>query len=311
MARVPVCALRFEFAARSIAGMSPAPQQLELAHAARVNALIASVTAGWGEACLSEYAFANLWLFRREHRYCFTDGDWPLISGHTYDGSHHAMPLFALDQAPPDVIDDLLDRHDCLYPLPSAAIQRMDPARYAQTANRNDADYLYPAEHFRHYRGRSLNKKRNLMRQLLRDHRVQAVAYGPSWEAGALDVLQGWMRDKGKPAGSADERPCRDVLANAQILGLWGFGYLVDGTPGGFVLAEQLAPGVHAVRFAKSRDTFKGLAQYMFHHLASHGPADLAWLNFEQDLGLPNFRQTKLSYQPVALLDKWRLQRRS
>ena len=291
--------------------MSHTPQALELAHAAQVGALIEAVTSGWGEACLSEYAFANLWLFRREHRYRFTDGDWPLISGHTYDGTHHAMPLFALDQTPVAVIDDLLDRHDCLYPVPAETALRLDPDRYALSANRDDADYLYPADHFRHYRGRLLNKKRNLMKQLLRDHRVEAEPYSPAWEADALDVLAGWMSDKGKLAGSADERPCRDVLANAQALGLWGFGYRVDGSAGGFVLAERLAPGVHAVRFAKSRDTFKGLAQYMFHHLATHGPADLAWLNFEQDLGLPNFRQTKLSYQPTGLLDKWRVQRRS
>lgn len=290
--------------------MSHTPQDIELGHAARISALIGTVATGWGEACLSEYAFANLWLFRREHRYRFTDGDWPLISGHTYDGTHHAMPLFALDQAPAAVVDDLLDRHDCLYPVPVNTARRMDPDHYVLSANRDDADYLYPADHFRHYRGRLLNKKRNLMKQLLRDHRVEAEPYSPAWEAKAHEVLAGWMVDKGKLAGSADERPCRDALANAEVLGLWGFGYRVDGQAAGFVLAEQLAPGVHAVRFAKSRDACKGLAQHMFHHLAVHGPADLAWFNFEQDLGLPNFRQTKLSYQPAALLDKWRVQRR-
>ncbi len=291
--------------------MGHTPQDIELAHAARVSALIAPVAAGWGEGCLSEYAFANLWLFRREHRYRFTDGDWPAISGYTYDGTHHAIPLFALDQAPVAVIEDLLDRHDCLYPMPAETVRYLDPGRYALSASRDDADYLYPADNFRHYRGRLLNKKRNLLKQFLRDHRVEAELYSPAWEADALDVLAGWMSDKGKLAGSADERPCRDVLANAQALGLWGFGYRVDGIPGGFVLAEQLVQGVHAVRFAKSRDAFKGLTQYMFHHLSTHGPADLAWLNFEQDLGLPNFRQTKLSYQPAVLLDKLRVQRRS
>lgn len=291
--------------------MDHGPQALGLAHAARVSAVIASVASGWCKDCLSEYAFANLWLFRREHQYRFTDGDWPLITGHTYDGMPHAMPLFALDQAPVAVIDDLLDRHGCLYPVPARTAERLDPERYALSANRDDADYLYFAGDFRHYSGRLLNKKRNLMNQLLRSHCVEAEPFSPAWEGSALDVLAGWMVDKGKPPGSADERPCRDGLAHAQALGLWGFGYRVDGHPGGFVLAEPLAPGVHAVRFAKSRDAFKGLAQYMFHHLASCGPADLAWLNFEQDLGLPNFRQTKLSYQPAALLDKWRVQRRS
>jgi hypothetical protein len=44
----------------------------------------------------------------------------------------------------------------------------------------------------------------------------------------------------------------------------------------------------------------------MFQHHARSDPG-VRWLNFEQDLGLANFRQTKLSYQPAALLDKHRV----
>lgn len=282
---------------------------LDRAHAARVGALIRALAEGTGDRCLSEYSFTNLWLFRREHQYRFTDGPWPYISGLTYDGAHHAMPLFSLDKAPASVIDDLLRRHDCLYPVPLAQAQRLDAARYLHSASRDDADYLYPADHFRFYRGELLNKKRNLMKQLLKAHSVVAEPYGPDWHARALAVLDGWMADKGKPAGSADERPCRDALADARALDLEGFGYTVDGEPAGFVLAEPLQPGVYAMRFAKSLHRFKGLAQYMFHHLCTARP-EVQWLNFEQDLGLPNFRQTKQSYQPEALLDKCRLRGR-
>ncbi|MFV0680183.1 phosphatidylglycerol lysyltransferase domain-containing protein [Ottowia sp.] len=277
-----------------------------------MSALIRVLAEGAGERCLSEYAFANLWLFRREHRYRFHDGPWPWISGHTYDGAHHAMPLFAVDQAPVEVIDTLLARHDCLYPVPLERALRLDPARYRHTARRDDADYLYPADHFRHYRGALLNKKRNLMRQLLRDHVVQAQPYGHEWQTQALTVLAAWMHEKNQPTDGADELPCREALAEAQALGLTGFGYLVDGVPGGFVLAEVLQPGVYAMRFAKSLgghkslSGYKGLAQYMFHHFCvAH--TDAQWLNFEQDLGLPNFRQTKQSYQPAALLEKCRV----
>ena len=35
--------------------------------------------------------------------------------------------------------------------------------------------------------------------------------------------------------------------------------------------------------------------------------APVAWLNFEQDLGIPGFRRSKMSYRPAALLSKLRL----
>ena len=76
-----------------------------------------------------------------EHRYRFTDGPWPWISGLTYDGEHHAMPLFALDQAPAGVIDALLAQHDCLDPVPLDQARRLDPLRYRHEARRDDADF--------------------------------------------------------------------------------------------------------------------------------------------------------------------------
>lgn len=299
-------ALAPAYARPSESRMVREPVDLERAHAARVSALIRALAANAHEHCLSEYSFTNLWLYRREHRYRFTDGPWPCISGLTYDGVHHAMPLFPLESAPPEVLDDLLRTHDCLYPVPQSQVLQLSPARYPSVSQRDDADYLYPADQFRHYRGALLHKKRNLMNQLLKSHRVQAQPYGVGWHAQALMVLNGWMQDKGKPAGSADAQPCMDALAEAEALGLQGFGYTVDGEPGGFVLAEALQPGVYAMRFAKSRHHFKGLAQYMFHHFCLER-AEATWLNFEQDLGLLNFRQTKQSYQPQALLDKFRV----
>lgn len=300
---------RSEF--QAVGGMTPVVHQpLDRLHGPRVNELIREMARGSGPLCLSEHSFANLWLFRREHRYHFTDGPWPFISGLTYDGVHHAMPLFSLLHAPAAVIDALLAQHDCIYPVPVAQASQIDPLRFRYQSSRDDADYLYPADNFRHYRGSLLNKKRNLMRQLLRHHHVEATPYGASWYGAAVDVLSAWMQEKGKPAGGADEQPCKDALADAASLGLEGFGYTVDGQPAGFVLAEALEPGVYAMRFAKSLGCFKGLAQYMFHHFCTER-TDVVWLNFEQDLGLSNFRQTKQSYQPDALLDKCRVTART
>jgi hypothetical protein len=64
------------------------------------------------------------------------------------------------------------------------------------------------------------------------------------------------------------------------------------------------------MRFAKGRNAFKGIYQYMFHHFCTHFDRTVKWLNFEQDMGLANFRRTKLSYRPAALLSKFRVRLR-
>jgi hypothetical protein len=50
----------------------------------------------------------------------------------------------------------------------------------------------------------------------------------------------------------------------------------------------------------------KGLYPAMFQRHCLNHP-ELQWVNFEPDLGLANFRHTKLSFQPYVLLRKWRV----
>ncbi len=284
---------------------------LTLALAPRIVPLLAQRTEGLAQRMPADLTFGNLWLFRREHEWRWHDGPWPCISGVTYDGQGLALPLFDIGQAPMDVLRAMVTRYGALFPLCEREANAVRDCGLVLTDNRDDADYVYPAEAFRTYQGRMLQKKANLMAQLLAAHVVEAEPYGPHLCDTARQVLDGWMQDKGKAPGEADEAACHEALAFAPELLLRGFLYRADGQPAGLLLAERLQEGVWAIRFAKGLVRFKGIAQYMFHHFASSGGTDagdrVEWLNFEQDLGLPNFRQTKMSYRPAFLLPKWRL----
>ena len=152
--------------------------------------------------------------------------------------------------------------------------------------------------------GPGLHDKRNLVKQRLTPHRERVEPDPPALLPQALQVLQGWLTDKGKQAGDADDTPARTALQHAPDWGWCGQLLWADDTPAAWLLAEPLAPGLHVLRFAKSLARFKGVAAYGFsEHASRHA---VQWLNFEQDLGLPNFRRTKESYRPAARLHKWR-----
>ena len=298
---------RVPAATDSMGELSLPGQALTLELAPALAPCLAQRLAGLGEHALADLSYSNLWLFRRPHNYRFHAGPWPCISGLSYDGQRHALPLFDVRDAPAQVIDALLASFDCLYPLSEREARHFDPARYRMETQRDDADYLYSADQFCRYPGRLLQKKRNLMAQLQAMHSVTAQPYSSALQGAALQVLQGWLCDKAKAAGAADDLPCREALALAPQLGLSGFVYWADAQPAGFLLAETVQPGVVVVRFAKALVKFKGMAQFMFHHFALNAPGPVQWLNFEQDMGLANFRRTKLSYQPVQMIQKWRV----
>jgi len=286
---------------------------LNLDQQAQIDAVLRALSNGHGERALSDPVFANLYLFRQVHEYRVLPGPFACISGRTYDGARHLIPLFELQHAPLDALRELLGVRDggpdFFYPLAQAQVDALDPRWFACTSSRNDADYLYPAAQFRHYRGTALNKKRNLVKQLLAMHTVAAEPYSAACLSDALPVLAGWMQAKGKAAGEADERACIEALQLAPRLGLQGYLYRVDGEAAGFVLAQPIQPGVWVMRFAKGLNRFKGIYQHMFQHFCTT-MREVQWLNFEQDLGLANFRRTKLSYQPSALIPKFRVRLR-
>ncbi len=284
---------------------------LALVQRARIEAALATCHADAGAAMLSDLVFSNLYLFRAAHDYRLVEGDWPLIAGHTYDGSHHAIPLFDLALIPASVLAQILAQHDCLYPLSKQQVAQLDPRVFEAVAARDDADYLYAAENFRHYRGTKLLKKRNLMKQFLATHAVLSVPLDASVGDDARTVLAGWMLEKGKRQGEADEQPCLEALAHLEGFGLQGFLHYADDAPAGFVLAQEISSGVFVMRFAKGLARYKGIAQYMFHHFVTASARPVQWLNFEQDMGLANFRKSKLSYQPSTLLDKYRVRLRT
>jgi hypothetical protein len=279
---------------------------LEIALAGEIDARLAGLREQLGKDCLSDYVFSNLFLFRDAHTYRYLPGPHPCVAGVTYDGIRHLLPLFDLRSVSFEVLRKLLASHDCFYPVAAHVAGALGDARFTLTASPADADYLYPADNFRHYRGERLRKKRNLMQQLQDTCEVQALPLSPARLGDALAVLAQWMNDKDKGAGEADEAACRNALQLSAQFGFDSTVYYVLGEPIGFLIAQPLSRTVAVMRFAKGVDARKGIYQYMFHHYCVSHP-ELAWVNFEQDLGLANFRQTKRSYQPCALLDKFRV----
>lgn len=267
-----------------------------------------SGAAAWlAHDCPSEFAFANLYLFRRVHAYRYLPGEYPCISGRAYDGTRHLLPLFDLAQLRPRQAGALLHGYDCFFPVAERTLRQLDPNAFLWWDNRDDADYRYEAELFRSFPGTALRGKRAQLKRFAAHEDVRAVPYGAGWRADALAVLGGWMQEKGKARGEADEIACMEALQHAAVLRLQGFVYFVGRSPAGFVLGEQIAPQLCVIPFAKGLAQFEGVYPFMFQHVATHWKPPIRWINFEQDLGMPNFRRSKSSYVPHTLVRKYRV----
>lgn len=258
-----------------------------------------------GHECPSDYTFSNLYLFRQAHAYRLVRGPYPCITGSTYDKTSHALPLFDVARVDERVLTELIERHGCLFPVSAAAVRQLDACRFDWQALRDDADYLYRAQDLRILRGPRLRKKRAQINQLRAAHRLECRLLDRSTLDDALQVLAGWMSEKGKLPGQADHGACLAAFEPRWLSAHEGWIWYADDHPAGFLLTQSLTADVVIVRFAKGLAAYPGIFPLMFHEFARQTPA--AWINFEQDLGVANFRQAKLAYAPAALLPKYRV----
>lgn len=255
-------------------------------------------------APLSEGAFANLFLFRETHGYRVVEGEWPHLTGRTYDGEETATPLFDLAEAPMDAVRKIVGTERRLYPVGEGRAAGLGVA-YEGGWNDADSDYVYDAARMRTLAGLKDRRSQADRFAAEADTRIESLETASAARA-AQALLDLWLAEAAKPWAATDYAACREALELRQALGLLGLVVFAGREPAGFVLASALGPDMAVVHFAKGLRGPVGVYPFMFRAFAQAHP-DLRWLNFEQDLGHPGFRQAKRSYRPARMQRKFRL----
>ncbi len=256
---------------------------------------------------LSEYSFANMYLFRENHNYeVMTDGE-VFIKGRTYDGHTYVMPTMVPRERDLPVLKDLMKDVDFLFPIPEEWLAIFDQNELEITYDEGDRDYVYTVEKMATLKGRRLHKKRNLLSQFMARYQHEALPLTNDRLEQARFVMNEWQASSGMAPEETDYGPCLEALDRYEELVLCGGIYYADGEPAGFVLGEELNKETFVLHFAKARTTYKGVYQYLFNNFAKILPPQYKYLNLGQDLNRENLRIFKSSYVPDVLLRKARI----
>ncbi len=277
-------------------------EKLGLQHKDVLRPLLIEAKAG-----LSEYTFANLYLFRAIHDYEVVSDNAVFIRGRTYDGKTYLMPTRDVRSMDIDGYRDLLKTVNFLFPIPEAWLPAFPASRFESTFQDGDRDYVYTVEKMITYKGRNLHKKRNLLAQFLKLYSHDALPLTNARLDQARGILEDWQESSDTDIADTDYAACREALDRYEELVLCGGIYYADGEPAGFVLGEEVNDDTFVLHFAKARIKFKGIYQFMFNNFASILPPKYRYLNLEQDLDKENLRVFKTSYQPDIMLRKARV----
>jgi len=258
-------------------------------------------------AGLSEYTFANLYLFRGNHEYeVITDSE-VFIRGRSYDGHAYLMPTTDVHSLDFGRLRDLMGSVDFLFPIPEPWLSAFDPGLFEVLFVEGDSDYVYTVDKMSTLKGRNLHKKRNLLKQFLKLYQHDARPLTNERLDEARSILNDWVAASEMNLADTDYAACFEALDRYEELVLCGGIYYADNEPAGFVLGEETNEETFVLHFAKARTKFKGVYQYLFNNFAKILPPKYKYLNLEQDLDKENLRVFKSSYAPDVMLRKARV----
>jgi len=283
----------------------PEGRPLELADKSLLDGIFAAL-----QPRISEFTFANLYLFRKAHEYRLSMvGDAVVLLGKGYDGNPYSLPPLTGDVGA--AAGRLLGEGLTIYGADEPFVEKyLQGSALQLTEDRDSFDYLYLRQELAELPGNRYHKKKNRISYFAARHEYSVEPYGERHLDGCLRLLDEWGRVHADMVSSSlvlEAEATREALRSAAGLGLEGLVVIVAGEVKAFTLGERLNRETAVCQFEKADPFLEGLYQLINREFSRLLFTDCVYVNREQDLGEPNLRESKLSYHPVELVKKYRV----
>lgn len=196
------------------------------------------------------------------------------------------------------------------YPVPTGELEQLQESfpNSAAIPERDAFDYLYRAEDLKYFRGKKLSGQRNHVNRFEKTYgnwtfRPIGEEDIPAVKHFLARYVERWNKDSA--AFREDIAKTIEILDHYGEYGMLGGMLLVDGQIAGFALGEVIGDTLYT-HIEKADREYLGCYQMLVAQFARQFAVDgVEFINREDDTGDPGLRTSKLSYHPVALLEKY------
>lgn len=191
-----------------------------------------------------------------------------------------------------------------------AEIEGSMPDTFDYKLNRSVSDYIYTTEKLINLTGKKLQSKRNHINRFKRENewKYKSLTGNPVLVNECKAMLDKWMQiniqDK-DPSLVYDDFATTLMLENFEYLGLKGGLICVNNEIAAFTIGEPLTKDTFIVHVEKAFTSIHGAYTIVNQQFVENEAAEFTYVNREEDMGIENLRQAKLSYQPDILLEKY------
>jgi hypothetical protein len=183
--------------------------------------------------------------------------------------------------------------------------------------DRDNDDYVYDAAKLRTLSGRSMHQKKNHYNHFIQNNRAEFLPITRSLFPELKRVEDKWLTLKAEREAAGDathlalEREAiHSILERFEDLGQRGLAIRIDGAIEAFTVGEMLSPDTLLVHIEKGNPEIRGIYVALCSHFVREVFPEAAFVNREQDLGLPGLRRSKESLKPHHFVRKFKVKPR-
>lgn len=176
--------------------------------------------------------------------------------------------------------------------------------------DRPNYDYIYSTQELIDLKGRAFHGKKNHLNYFKRTYDYKYVELTSDMADDAMEFISEFNKRKEVPKHEMamlkmEEEAMDDVLRNIEKVGYSAGAILIDGKIEAIAIGGKLGKNTITEHVEKANVNFRGLYQAINNEFCKKVAAKAKYINREEDMGIPNLRKAKLSYNPVKLLEKY------
>ena len=179
----------------------------------------------------------------------------------------------------------------------------------------DDDDYIYLRQDLVSLSGRKLHQKKNHLNYFQRTFQATYEEIRPENAEEVLAFLEringqrlAEMPPEWKTILALETRAIEELLSLLHTGRLLTGVIRIDGKIEAVTIGEYARTCSHEsvlVHVEKANPAYRGIYQAINHSFCCRLPEDTIFVNREEDMGMENLRQTKMSYKPVRLAEKY------
>ena len=172
------------------------------------------------------------------------------------------------------------------------------------------SDYVYETEKMISLSGKKLHSKKNHLNKFKKTYKYEYVNITPEDKEDILNAYDGWADLGDDKYLLAEREAIGEITENINALGIKGAMLKVDGEIVAFTFGDKLTDDMAVIHIEKANTSYDGAYAAINQMFAENEWSEYKYLNREDDCGLEGLEKAKKSYQPVFMVEKYKVIRR-